>query len=68
MFKIFGCKSTTFASGLQEFWSKIRQKMMATPPTDLLHFDFESMVNSMENLFQSHQKINSYRYVFGYVS
>lgn len=42
MFKIFGCKSTTFASGLQEFWSKIRQKMMATPPTDLLHFDFES--------------------------
>ena len=42
--------------------------MMATPPTDLLHFDFESTVNSMENLFQSHQKINSYRYVFGYVS
>ncbi|RKV70667.1 MAG: hypothetical protein D8B56_08135 [Alloprevotella sp.] len=48
MFKIFGCKSTTFASGLQEFWSKIRQKMMVTPPTDLLHFDFESTDTSLE--------------------
>ena len=44
----FGCKSTTFASGLQEFWSQIRQKMMATPPIDLLHFDFESTDTSLE--------------------